>query len=177
LLVPNTPAKLAGYESEKHQEAGRRRAEQTVPVETIRTGLLEKRNEAVDKVEQDSEVALTTGTVPPAGQAPLTGDNFKTFLEQKDPKTGKARLRSIQEKMYEVAVSDSPRNITAATFLVERGYGKAKLADEDRAALAKGGVQLVYIEAPKVSMAEKRKELPDKPDFIDAEFEENKDGQ
>lgn len=177
MLVPNTPARLAGYDSEKHQEAGRRRAAQTLPAEQASAGLLEKREEAVDKLEQAADTTLETGKVPGQTGAPLTNDSFKTFLEGKDPATGRSRLRSIQNKMYEVAKSDSPRNIAAATFLVERGYGKAKLADEDRAALVKGGVQLVYIEAPKVPMAEKRLPLPEKPDFIDAEFTEEQDGE
>ena len=149
-----------------------------VSVEEIKSAITTERLNAVDKVVADSEITLSTGTVPspsPNGSPTPTTDTFKNFLEEKDRATGMTRLKTIQKKMYEVATSDNPRNIAAATFLVERGYGKAKLHEEDRAALAKGGVQLVYIEAPKVPMAEKRKELPATPDFIDCEIIEEGD--
>jgi len=149
-----------------------------VSVDEIKSAITTERLNAVEKVATDSEITLQTGIVPspsPSGAPTPTTDTFKNFLEEKDRSTGMTRLKTIQKKMYEVATSDNPRNIAAATFLVERGYGKAKLHEEDRAALAKGGVQLVYIEAPKVPMAEKRKELPAQPDFIDAEFKDDND--
>jgi hypothetical protein len=56
---------------------------------------------------------------------------------------------------------------------MERSYGKPKPSDEALDAMAKGGVQLVYVAPPPdVPFAEEKKALPKVPEFIDAEFTE-----
>jgi hypothetical protein len=99
-------------------------------------------------------------------------DGRKGALDDK----GQTRLVRMIEKMYQVAVSDSPRNIDAFKALMERSYGKPKPSDEALDAMAKGGVQLVYVAPPPdVPFAEEKKALPKVPEFIDAEFTEGDD--
>lgn len=138
----------------------------------VKQGITRARRAAIRQTEREADDALALRPTGPG--SPIVSDQFKNFLEEPEVPGGVTRLRRIMHKMYEVAISDSPKNTVAAEFLVERGFGKAKLADEDRDALAKGGVQLVYIEAPQVPDAEERLALPGTPEFLDAEFTEEK---
>lgn len=96
--------------------------------------------------------------------------------DAESPRANKSRLRRVLESIYETAVDTrSPRQVAAASLLLERGYGKPKPSDEALDALARGGIQLVYVAAPEVPVAQERKPLPSKPEFINAEILEDKD--
>jgi hypothetical protein len=103
-----------------------------------------------------------------------SADVIRVFLESRKKgaldENGQNRLARMVAKMYEVATSDSPRNIEAFKALMERAYGRPSMAEEDRDAVSRGGVQIVYVAAPEVAEGEQRKALPSKPEFLEAEF-------
>ena len=85
---------------------------------------------------------------------------------------GQTRLIQMFAKMHEVSISNSPRNVLAFQALCERAYGKSKPSDEALDALAKGGVQIVYVAPPELPERSEQPSLPPKPEFIEAEFAE-----
>ncbi len=158
--------------SPSERAALRRRAKlDSESSQLLREAIAAEREEAVDDAATDAVHAMTLTNPKVSATAPMIADVFRMYLEDPARKDGDGRTRLIQiiSKLVEVATSDSPKNIAAAELLIERGYGKPKPSDEALDAMAKGGVQIVYIEAPQVPIGEERKALPAKPDFIDAE--------
>jgi hypothetical protein len=138
----------------------------------LRKAISKERESLVDDAATDAVRAMTLAKPTLSPSAPMIADVFRAYLEDPEKRDldGRTRLIQIIAKLVEVATSDSPKNIAAAELLIERGYGKAKPSDEALNALAKGGVQIVYIEAPDVAIGTQRKALPAKPEFVDCEI-------
>lgn len=86
---------------------------------------------------------------------------------------GVQRFLRVLDAMYNTAMDPRSKNqVAAAKLLLERGYGVAKMADEDAEAIKKGGLTLVYVNRPEIdeSIPMAPKELPPaEPEFIEAE--------
>lgn len=84
---------------------------------------------------------------------------------------GRTRLHRVIDNMVEIASNPNhPDSVAAARLLFERAYGKPMPSEEEIDVLRGGGVQLVYVAPPDVPLAEERRPLPLRPDFLDAEF-------
>lgn len=142
----------------------------------IRAAIDSERARAVSDAEKAASQALTLTkplSLPPSAITLAT--KVATFLEEEAGKdeSGYNRLQRIMRNMAEIAESKSPKAVEAARFCIEYGYGKPRPSDEALDAIAKGGVQIVYVAAPEVPAGEERRALPTKPDFIDAEFNDD----
>lgn len=85
---------------------------------------------------------------------------------------GQTRLIQMIEKMYEVATGSGQKNVQAFEALMARAYGKPKPSDEALDALAKGGVQIVYVAPPELPEAQ-REQFKPVPNFIEGEVVDN----
>jgi hypothetical protein len=167
--------------SPSERAALRRRAKlDSDQAEIIRAGIIEEREKAIDDAESAAQEALTLAKPVVPKTAPLISNIFRSYLEDESSRdeNGQTRLVQIIQNLVATAVSGSPKSIAAAQLLIEYGYGKPKPSDEALDAMAKGGVQIVYINAPEVPLAEERRALPATPEFIEAEFvsEEDENG-
>ena len=99
------------------------------------------------------------------------------ILHQQDPKAKdtRSRLETLIEATYKRAVDMRSGQGKASTeLLLAYGYEKPKPAVDELDAIAKSGLQLVYINRAGLEDVEKQKELPaPKPEFIDAEIVED----
>jgi hypothetical protein len=106
-----------------------------------------------------------------------TADLIRRFLE--DGRKGalnekkQTRLIAMIDRMHQIALSDKPQNVMAFSALMDRAYGKPKPSEEALDALAKGGVQIVYVAPPELPEQGDVPALPPKPEFIEAEFTED----
>jgi hypothetical protein len=104
-------------------------------------------------------------------------DLVRRFLE--DARKGalnekrQTRLIAMIDRMHQIALSDKPQNVMAFSALMDRAYGKPKPSEEALDALAKGGVQIVYVAPPELPEQGDALALPPKPEFIEAEFTED----
>lgn len=85
-----------------------------------------------------------------------------------------SRLVRMTENIVKIASGKSPQAVAAYTALLDRAYGKVKSFDEDGESLARGGIQVVFVENPAIEgeIVQAKKSLPPKPDFVDVELEE-----
>jgi hypothetical protein len=104
-------------------------------------------------------------------------DLVRRFLE--DARKGalnekrQTRLIAMIDRMHQIALSDKPQNVMAFSALMDRAYGKPKPSEEALDALAKGGVQIVYVAPPELPEGNDLPALPPKADFIEAEIVED----
>lgn len=90
-------------------------------------------------------------------------------------KYGHDRLQEVLESVFETAVDRrSPQQVAAARELLDRGFDKAKPSTEELDAVEKSGIRLVYVDRAALPVEEKRELPAPQPDFLPAEFEENK---
>jgi hypothetical protein len=86
---------------------------------------------------------------------------------------GLQRFLRILNAMYRTAMDPRSKNqVAAAKLLLERGFGVAKLAEEDAEAIRKGGLTLVYVNRPEIdeSIPMAKPELPAaEPEFVEGE--------
>ena len=84
---------------------------------------------------------------------------------------GKTNWECVLMKIYDTALNTkSPFQIQAAEFLATRAWGKAKMADSDAEAIAKGGLQLVFVQRPELPPDAVQPLLQeDNPSFIEGE--------
>jgi hypothetical protein len=106
-----------------------------------------------------------------------SADLIRRFLE--DARKGalnekkQTRLIAMIDRMHQIALSDKPQNVMAFSALMDRAYGKPKPSEEALDALAKGGVQIVYVAPPELPEGNDLPALPPKADFIEAEIVED----
>jgi hypothetical protein len=99
---------------------------------------------------------------------------FITSRKHLDEK-GQIRFVAMLENMVNIACSKSPQAVAAFTAIKEAAYGKARPHDDALDALAKGGIQIVYVAPTELDNSEpvtQHHRLPPKPDFLEAEFTE-----
>ena len=77
-------------------------------------------------------------------------DMIRKFLEcsrvsAKD-EYGQTRLEQMVANMVEIAKSKSPQAVAAFVALCDRAYGRPRPSEEEAGAIAKGGIQLVYVQ-------------------------------
>jgi hypothetical protein len=106
-----------------------------------------------------------------------TADKMRRYLESGTKaardEDGRTRFHRILDNMVDIASDrNHPDAVAAARLLFERAYGKPMPSEEEIDVIRSGGVQLVYVAAPDVPLAEERKPHPPLPDFLDAEFVE-----
>jgi hypothetical protein len=92
---------------------------------------------------------------------------------------GVERFVKIMESLYITATMPKSRNqVKAAELLLAYGWGKPKAAEEDLQAIKKGGLTLVYVDRreidPDIPVAPKNALQGKNPEFIDAEFSEDR---
>jgi hypothetical protein len=90
-----------------------------------------------------------------------------------DPRSA-TRYVKMLENMFRIAAGANPQAAVAAfNALMDRAHGKPRPSEEEIDAIAKGGIQLVYVARPELDAPEKRMELTAPvPDFIEGEFTE-----
>ena len=135
-----------------------------------------------ERKKQINDLVVTGSNLPdnpnklPENKSQALHGKVQTYLNADADEVSQikpTRLRRIMESLYDTATDTmSPKQVAAAKLLFERAWGATKPSDEALDALAKGGIQLVYVAAPEVPAAEERKALPSKPEFIDAELVE-----
>jgi hypothetical protein len=106
---------------------------------------------------------------------------FKAFLEEIKGKENTTRLQKMLEKLYQTAIDCKSKNqVLAAKVLLARAYGQEPDAEDDIDSLKRRGFALVYFDRPAVDpdipVAETMQLEPPKAEFIDAEFEEDRNG-
>ena len=98
------------------------------------------------------------------------------FLETLDPKNGKLRLLNVLEANYKRATDPrSGQGKASSDYLTDRAYRKAK-PSETVVEATKAGFQVIFVNRPELVDVPHIQELPEPqaPEFIDANFEEEK---
>lgn len=95
----------------------------------------------------------------------------RKFLEHKErPGSNKTRVMELTEAMYEIAVAKGKYAVQAYVALMNRAYGTPK-TEEDKNAMSRGGVQLVYVNRPSLNLPVRDANVPPEPEappeFID----------
>lgn len=105
-------------------------------------------------------------------------DILRRFLNSKKlghlDEQGRTRFIRMLDNMVRIASSKSPQAVAAFVALMDRAYGKARPHEDELDAIAKGGIQLVYLAQTELDgdVKSAKNILPPKPEFIEGEFEE-----
>lgn len=106
---------------------------------------------------------------------------IRKFLEcskevtlREDP-SRRTRLLRMVENMVILASGRSPNSVAAFNALMDRAYGKARPHDDALDAVAKGGLQIVYLNPPQLDGEVKEagaRQAP-RPEFVEGEVIDN----
>lgn len=99
------------------------------------------------------------------------------MLHSQDPKSKltQSRLQTMLESVYKRAVDmRSGQGKASAELLLAYGYEKPKPAADELDAMARSGLQVVFVNRPELNDVPKMEALPEpKPEFINAEIVED----
>lgn len=130
-----------------------------------------------EPLDREEQAALDIRKIGKFAMNHKSPNLFKDFLESFPTNgTQEVRLNALLESVYKTACDPKNRNQgICADMLLKRAYGNPKAADEDLAAIRKGGLTVVYVNRPAIDtdIPEALPQLEAKnPEFIEAEFPE-----
>lgn len=102
----------------------------------------------------------------------------KEVVLREDP-ARRTRLFRMVANMVHIAEGKGPNSVAAFNALMDRAYGKSRPHDDALDAVAKGGLQIVYLNPPQLEgeVKEAGPTTAPSPEFIEAQFTEDEDGQ
>lgn len=135
-------------------------------------------DEAAPAAPQPNRIAVSHDLRQPKERS---AELVRKFLHSRKPQLlddlGRNAFEQVLWSMVEVATNPrSPMCVSAANFLFDRGFGKAKPSEEELAAVKEGGARFVLVQAQDIKPARQKKlpePRPEFPTFVEGEVVEN----